>query len=126
FASYESDLSGRGRNAYNARLARAHMPAHLLAQPLSLVTVRQLRDWRDALVRDGMKPITVNRVLKCAHASFNLAAKLDARVAANREAWKVGLEALPNSVTARDAVLGDTQVQAVVRTSYDISQQLGL
>jgi integrase len=126
FASYETDLTGRGRNAYNARMVRAHMPAHLLAQPLSLVTVKQMRDWRDALLRGGMLPVTVNRVLKCAHASFNLAAKLDKRVAANREAWKVGLEALPNAVTARNAVLTDAQVQAVVAAAHDVSPALGL
>jgi hypothetical protein len=125
FASYETDLTGRGRNAYNARLVRSHMPAHLLAQPLSLVTSKQLRDWRDALIKAGMRGVTTNRVLKCAHAAFNLSAKLDKRVAANRESWKVGLEALPNTVTARDAVLTDAEVLRVVAAAYDISQQFG-
>jgi len=125
-SAYETDLSGRGRNSYNARLVLAHLPAHLAEQPLSLVTSKQLRSWRDALIKDGMLPATVNRTLKPAHAAFNLAAKLDARVAANAQAWKTGLEMLPNTVTARDAVLSDKQVLAVVRAAYDVSEQFGL
>jgi integrase len=124
--AYESDLTGRDRNAYNARLVRSHMPEHLLSQPLSLVTSKQLRTWRDGLIKGGMRGITLNRVMKPAHASFNLAAKLDKRVAANREAWKVGLEALPNTVTAREAVLADAQVLRVIAAAYDVSPALGL
>jgi hypothetical protein len=97
--AYEADLTARGRNPYNAGLVRTHLPAHLSAQPLSQVTVKQLRHWRDALIKAGMKPATVNRVLKPAHASFNLAGKLDPRVAANAQSWKIGLEALRNTVT---------------------------
>jgi integrase len=54
-----------------------------------------------------------------------LAGKLDARVAANAQAWKVGLEALPNTVTAREAVLTDAQVLALVAAAYEISEHLG-
>jgi hypothetical protein len=124
--AYEADLTGRGRNPYNAALVRTHLPQHLAAQPLSLVTSKQLRGWRDALIKGGMLPATVNRVLKPAHAAFNLAAKIDARVAANAMAWKVGLEMLPNTVTARDMVLGDADVLRVVAAAYDVSAEFGL
>jgi integrase len=124
--AYKVDLTGRGRNAYNAELVRGHLPPHLLAQPLSQVTVKQLRHWRDALIKGGMKAATVNRVLKPAHAAFNLSAKLDKRVAANAQAWKVGLEALRNAVTARDAVLSDQLVRAAVVAAYEISPAFGL
>ena len=124
--AYEADLVGRGRSAYNAQWVAHHLPRHLAAQPLSQVTSKQLRAWRDALIGGGMLPATCNRVLKPAHAAFNLASKLDARVAANAQAWKVGLEALPGTVKAREAVLPDKQVVAVVATSYDISERFGL
>ena len=62
--AYETDLTGRGRNSYNARLVRTHLPDHLAAQPLSQVTAKQLRHWRDALIKGGMLPATVNRTLK--------------------------------------------------------------
>ena len=125
-SSYETDLGGRGRNPYNARLVRTHLPPQLAAQPLSLVTSKQLRGWRDALIKGGMLPATVNRVLKPAHAAFNLQGKLDPRVAANAQAWRTGLEMLPNTVTARDAVLTDRQVMAVVAAAYDVSAAFGL
>jgi hypothetical protein len=124
--AYELDLQGRGRNSYNAALVRTHLPAHLAAQPLSQVTAKMLRHWRDALIRGGMKPATLNRVLKPAHAAFNLASKLDGRIAANAQAWRVGLEALRGAVVARDAVLGDEQVLATVSAAYDISPEFGL
>jgi hypothetical protein len=124
--AYEDDLTARGRNAYNARLVRTHLPQHLVAQPLSQVTANMLRGWRDALIKGGMLPATVNRVLKPAHAACNLAAKLDPRIAANAGAWKVGLEALRNTVTARDAVLTDAQVVAVVAAAYAESAAVGL
>jgi hypothetical protein len=124
--AYEADLTARGRNPANARIVRFHLPAHLAAQPLSQVTAKMLRGWRDGLIKAGMLPATVNRVLKPARAAFNLAAKLDPRVAANAQAWKVGLEALRNTVTARDAVLTDAQVTATVAAAYDVSAAFGL
>src|SRR5262249_20261961 len=125
-AAYEADLIGRGRAVYNARWVSHQLQQHLAAQPLSQVTSKQLRGWRDALIKAGMLPATINRMLKGTHAAFNLAAKFDTRVAANAPAWKVGLEALPNTVTARDAVLTDRQVMAVVAAAYDISDAFGL
>jgi hypothetical protein len=125
-AAYEADLAGRGRSAYNAQWVRSHLPPHLLAQPLSQVTTKQLRTWRDGLIKAGMLPATVNRMLKGAHAAFNLAAKLDKRVAANREAWRLGLEALHGTVAARNAVLADAQVLALVVAAYEISDAFGL
>jgi integrase len=124
--AYEADLTARRANPYNARHVRFHLPAHLLAQPLSQVTAKMLRHWRDHLIKDGVLPATVNRLLKSAHAAFNLASKLDKRVAANTGAWKVGLEALQGTVTARDAVLTDKQVLAVVAAAYDVSDAFGL
>jgi hypothetical protein len=124
--AYEADLTARGRRAYNARLVRHHLPPHLMAQPLSQITAKQMRHWRDGLIKGGMLPATVNRVLKPAHASFNLAAKLDPRVAANAHAWKTGLEALRNTVTARDVVLTDAQVMATVAAAYDVCPAFGL
>jgi hypothetical protein len=124
--AYKADLKGRGRNAYNATHARIHFPDHLLAQPLSQVTSKQLRHWRDGLIRTDMAPATVNRVMKAARAAFALAARLDPRAAANAQAWRVGLETLPNAVKARDAVLSETQVKAIVVAAYDLDGAFGL
>ena len=84
-----------------------------------------LRHWRDGLIAGGMLPATVNRVLKSAQAAFNLAATLDPRVAANAQAWRTGFAKSAGTVTARDAVLTDAQVLAVVAAAYDVSAGFG-
>jgi integrase len=124
--AYAIDLAGRGRRPYNAAHVRSHLPLQLGPQPLSQVTSKQLRGWRDALVKGGVLPITVNRLMKSACAAFTLAAKLDRRVAANREAWRVGLEQFTGAVKARDTVLTDKQVAAVVAEAYRMSDAFGL
>src|SRR5262249_5989580 len=103
--AYEADLTARGRNSYNARLVRTHLPAHLAAQPVSTVTTKQLRHWRDALIKGGMLPATVNRVLKPARAAFVLAGTLDPRVAANVQAWRVARAPRPPPLRARHSPL---------------------
>ena len=124
--AYALDLTARGRHSYNATWVRVHLPAHLLAQPVSQVTTKQLREWRDSLVKSGIKPATNNRITKAMMAALNRTAKLDPRAAANHEAWRVGLEMLPDTVRARDAVLTDRQVLAVVAAAYDISERVGI
>lgn len=125
-SAYEADLTGRDRNGYNARLVRVHRPAHLAAQPLSTITTKQLRAWRDALIEGGMLPATVNRVLKSAKAAFSLAGTLDPRVAANKDTWRTGLQEIPGTVRARDAVLTDAEVARAVAVGYGISDAFGL
>jgi hypothetical protein len=124
--AYRADLIGRGREPYNADWVRAHMLQHLLVQPLSIVTSKQLRDWRDGLIRAGMLPATANRILKVAKAAFVLAGKTDARIVANAQAWQIGFETFSGATTARDAVLTEAQVLAVVAAAYEVSPAFGL
>jgi hypothetical protein len=102
------------------------LPAHLREQALSTVTSKQLRAWRDALTKTDLTAASVNKVAKSARAAFALAGKLDGRVAANVQAWTVGLEMLPNSVKSRDAVLTDAQVTAIVAAAYGMDERFGL
>jgi hypothetical protein len=126
-SAYEADLVGRGRRAYNAEWPRKHLPQHLAQQALSTVTSKQLRDWRDGLIKRGdLTPASINKIAKSAMAAFTLAARLDPRVGANAMVWKVGLEMLPNSVKSRDAVITDAQVTAIVAAAYDVSPEFGL
>src|SRR5262249_668413 len=124
--AYEDDLRARGRNTYNARWVRVHLPAHLAPQPLSTVSSKLLRGWRDGLIKSAVTPDTIIRVAKSAGAAFALAAKFDQRVSANTKAWREGLERLPDKDRARDAVLTEKQVLNVVSTAYGISGQFGL
>ena len=48
---YRDDLETRGGREYNAKYARVHLPPALLGKPVGLLTVRDLRSWRDSLLK---------------------------------------------------------------------------
>jgi integrase len=124
--AYALDLKNRGKNAYNATAPRVHMAATLLAMPADKVTVAALRAWRQSLIDGGMKAATLNRLMKPLIAALNLEAQEDGRVAGNRQAWRAGLKMLAGATTARDAVLSDAEVRAIVAAAYDIDPAFGL
>ena len=124
--NYAIDLAARGGNVGNARHVRFHLPVQLLPELLSRVTSKQLADWRLALLQGGMKPTTLNRLLKSVHAAFNREAKFDKRVMANASEWKVGLEFIAGADSARKALLGDAQVKALVAAAYDLGDAFGV
>jgi integrase len=115
-AQYAADLKARGGGAANATFIKFHMSRELGAKVLSLTTPRDWRAWRDGIVASGtIKPTSINRLRKSVMAAMNLAARLDARIAANAEAWRRGFEALPNADRARDGVvLDDSTIRAIV------------
>ena len=100
---YAGDLATRGGRAYNARLARLHLPPALLGKPVGLLTVRDLRHWRDGLLK-GRTAGTVNRTISVLRAALELAAATDPRIT-NTAAFKVGLKKLPDAARARNVVL---------------------
>ena len=69
--NYATDLAARGGGAGNVSHVRHHLPESRLPELLSGVTSKQLEAWRLALLRGGMKPATLNRLLKSVHAAFN-------------------------------------------------------
>jgi integrase len=121
---YATDLATRGGDAKNARTARAHLPPALLGKPVSLLTTRDLRTWRDGLLK-GRAPGTVNRIISTVRAALELASKVDARIT-NTAAFKAGLEKLRAAGRARNVVLTDEQVRDLVRLAYADSPGFGL
>jgi integrase len=119
---YERDLAARGGDAGNVRRARHHLTSILQSKPVSLLVTKELRRWRDALIG---KPASVNRTLSAVKAALNLAAEHDPRIA-NREVWRTGLKALPDSFAARNAVLPDANVHKLVAAAWAIDPALGL
>lgn len=116
---YAADLAVRGANATNATQPRAHLTASLLSKPVSMLTVKELRHWRNALLTDGVKASTINRMCKALKACFNLAASHDDRIT-NAKAWTVGLAAIPeDDDTESNMVLTDDQRRDVVAAAYD-------
>ena len=121
---YKADLISRGARAYNAKHPRHHLTALLLAKPVAMLTSKELKAWRDSLL-GTIAPATINRVCNSICAALELARSHDPRIK-NREAWETGLAGLPDAQQARNVVISDAQVRALVAEAYARDPQLGL
>ena len=122
--AYAADLKARGGLVANAERVRYHLPPALASKTVSLLTSREVQRLRDGLVTK-VKPASVNRLLKGLKAAFNLAAKHDPRIT-NANAWRIGLEALPDAHTARNVILTDDQVHALIAAAHAEDPALGV
>jgi integrase len=123
--AYETDLKTRGGRKYNATQLRLHLTDAMKSKAVALLTERELRDWRAGLVKKGLKPSSADRIGRAFKAALALAARSDKRIA-NSSAWKNGLRKLPDSDVARNVILPDQTVAALVGGSYDEDQDFGL
>ena len=114
--AYKTDLTARSANPYNAEWPRVHLTSALLSKPVALLTSTELKKWRDGLL-DKMAPSTVNRLCACLCAALEQAAQHDKRIQ-NRDAWEIGLAALPNAQEARNVILSDDKVREFVAAAY--------
>src|SRR5215831_16314322 len=121
-ADYERDLRARGGLAGNASRVRHHLPPSLATKPVAMLTSRELQHWRDGL---GMRPATVNRTTRILKAACNLAASHDARIV-NTKAWKVGLASLRDAHRARNVILTDQPVRALIEAAYADDLDVGV
>jgi hypothetical protein len=48
--AWEADLNARDQNVYNAKWPRRHLTSILLSKPVSLLSSKELRKWRDSLL----------------------------------------------------------------------------
>ncbi len=95
----------------------------MLSKPVGLLTVRDLRHWRDSLLK-GRTAGSVNRTISALRAALELAAATDTRIG-NASVFKVGLKKLPDAAKARNTVLGDDQIRQVVALAYEESTEFG-
>jgi integrase len=123
-AVYERDLAARNGATANARMLRPLLPAVLLAKPVALLTVKELRRWRDSLL-ETRKPATVTRISKRLKAALTLAAAHDQRIV-NAAVWRVALAGLPDSNAARHIALPEGAIRAIVAAAYAVAPALGL
>ena len=121
---YERDLTARNGAAINARGVRNLLTAGLLAKPVALLTVKELRHWRDGLLTTR-KASTVTRTCKSLKAALNLAAAHDQRIG-NSAVWRHALAGLPDSSTARRVGLPERDVRAIVDAAYAVAPEVGL
>jgi integrase len=122
-ADYARHLAKNDGHLGNATRAQFHLTPILLAKPVTLLTARELRRWRDSL---ALKPTTLNRTIKVVKAALNLAARLDPQRITNRDAWRDGLEDLKDAYNARNAVLPEHQVLAIVAAGWALDPAFGL
>jgi integrase len=121
---YEADLATRGSDVNNAKRARCHLTEKLARKTVGSLTAGELRAWRDGL-KTKMTAASVVRTCSTLRAALNLAAATDERVT-NREAWKVGLAAIPGGAgEARNVILDDKEVRAIVAAAYRASKEFG-
>ena len=121
---YRADLTARSANPYNAEWPRVHLTSVLLSKPVALLAPAELKKWRDGLL-GTMAPSTINRLCACLCAALEQAAQHDKRIQ-NRDAWEIGLAALPNAQAARNVILPDAKVSEFVAAAYGLDEKLGL
>ena len=123
--NYEADLVARGKQKDNATAIRRNLPTAMAAKPVALLTEKESRTWRNGMVKRGLKPASADRVARVFKAALNLAASDDPRIV-NVNTWKNGLKRLPDGETARNVILSDQTVGAVVHACYDDEHELGV
>jgi integrase len=122
---YQRDLDSRGADAQNANRVRRHLTPALATKPVALLTMNDLRHWRDGLVSKGVAPATINRTRAGLRAALELAASLDDRIT-NRNAFRSGLKGLPGGKNARRVVLPDADVLCIVEAAYQEDRAFGV
>jgi integrase len=122
---YQRDLESRGADAQNANRVRRHLTPSLATKPVALLTMNDLRHWRDGLVSKGVAPATINRTRAGLRAALELVASLDDRIA-NRSAFRSGLKGLPGGKNARRVVLSDADVLRLVEAAYQQDRAFGV
>jgi hypothetical protein len=123
-AAYRNDLKSRGGALSNVTRVEYHLTGGLKAKPVGLLTARDLKQWRDSLI-GKLQPSSVRRTCVGLRAALELAATLDPRIT-NRDAFRQGLKALPDSNKARRMVLPDEDVLRLIRASYEVDAAFGL
>jgi integrase len=125
---YADDLGSRGKATYNATQAKVHLPMSIRSKPVGVITVAELKSYRDALAK-GMKPASVNRTITPLRAALRLGASLDQRIS-NHAAWNVGLKKLPagkgDGSRNRCVILDHGVMRQIIELAYARSLEFGL
>ena len=124
--NYASELKSRNGDGLNVSRIRHHLPAGLGAKTVGLLTARDLRHWRDGMLKRGLAPASADRTARALKAALSLAAREDPRRIANAAAWRDGLARLPDAEVARNEILPDDAVRALVAAAYELGREFGL
>jgi integrase len=124
-AAYADSLRIRGGDRDNADRIRRHLPPNLGDKTVALLSVQDFTPWHAALAAAELTPASINRTNNGLRAMLNHAADLDDRIT-NAKVWTKALRTLPNATVARNTVLDEQTVRAVVSAAYADSEQFGL
>jgi hypothetical protein len=130
--AYEDDLKARGASATNAGHIRFNLkdkPA-LASKPVTLLTKKDMSEWRNGLVKRGLLPSSADRCAKSFKAALNLAASNDDRIK-NEKVWKEGMKNLTDDDSgsgdgSNNIILPIAMVAATVKESYKADRTFGL
>jgi integrase len=121
---YKADLEVRGADVDNVPRVRIHLTDALAERPVALLSIDELRRWRDGL-RKIMAPASVNRVCNAFRAALNLAAD-NAKGSINRSPWEIGLKAIPDSTEARNVILSEAHIRRLITEAPKEGKEFGL
>jgi integrase len=123
--NYAAELKSRNGHPGNIDRVRRDLTPALAGQTVALLTARDLRHWRAAMLKRGAAPSTADRTARVLKAALSLAAREDHRIT-NTAAWRDGLARLPDTEVARNEILPDTDVRKLVAAAYRVSPAFGL
>jgi integrase len=123
--AYETDLRTRGADLHNVARVRGHLSEALTAKAVALLSARELRRFRDGLIKRKLKPASVNRIGNALRAALNLAASHDPRIN-SQSAWRIGLAGLHDAEQSRNVILPDQTIRDIIVAAYGHCAELGL
>jgi site-specific recombinase XerD len=124
-ADYQVELESRNGDGRNVSRVRRHLMPALAGKTVAQLSAKDLRVWRDSMLKRGLKPASADRSARALKAALALAAREDHRIT-NTAAWRDGLARLPDAEIARNAIMSDDDVRALVAAAYKIDAAFGL
>jgi integrase len=132
FAVTEYIAARERRDARRGRDARTRLTKHVLSDkrlaglPLGRVTVKELRAW-STRAGGALAPATLNRLQNDLRAALNAAAEVHVHEFAPtaRQDIATGLRARPDALQARQVILTDADVRAVIEASLTVDADFG-
>jgi integrase len=125
---YAASLKERGGDDIrNIGRLKKHLPPDLAGKMVGLLVSADLTAFRSSLV-GRMAKVSVNRTISILRAALNHAADNSDEKITNRNAWHVGLKALPlddDDVNVGKAILPEPAIRVIVAQCYAISPQFG-
>lgn len=124
--AYKADLATRAGDSGNVSRTSNRLPQDLLSKTVADLTVSDLQGWRNGMV-GTLAPATINRVMTPLKAALNLATDVDqGKAIKSRAAWEIGLAALTDAEEARNVVINDAVIAALIAAAYQQSPGFGL